>query len=96
MYVAIFDAGAGFLQWCGAADSIAQAVNTLRANVGDWQAEMAPDQDSIHVYELSAEQAAQVQDWADSGFPASSVPDLEDDGRIYTVAEVRALLRPPV
>lgn len=92
MHIAIFDVGAGFLQWVGKAESVSEAVNKLQVEIGAWIDDADETDDSIHVYEVSAEQAAKLDIWANESALGNDRPALNDDGRIYTVAEVNSML----
>lgn len=92
MHIAIFDVGAGFLQWVGEAESVSEALGKLQGEIGAWIDDADDDDDSIHVYEVSAEQAAILNTWAEENVLGRDRPALDDDGRIYTVAEVNAML----
>lgn len=91
--IAIFDTGAGFLQWIGEAASVCDALRSLQRDSGDWHPEgLSNDDDDVHVYHLTDEQAMALQAWADAGSRGSEFPHLDDDGQIYTVGEVMAML----
>lgn len=92
MHIAIFDVGPGFLQWIGEAESVDEALAKLQSEVGAWMDDADEDNDAVHVYEVSAEQASMLHTWAEESTPGSGRPALNDDGRIYTVAEVNAML----
>ncbi len=92
MHIAIFDVGPGFLQWIGEAESVKEALAKLQSEVGAWMDDVDEDDDSVHVYEVSAEQAAMLDTWAEESESGRGRPALDDDGRSYTVAEVNAML----
>lgn len=91
MHFAILDTGPGFLQWLGEAESLADAVKQMLLESPGCFDDMSPDDDAIHVYSLSSAQAQAVQAWADSDSLRHEFP-APDDGRIYTVAEVRSMV----
>lgn len=92
MHIAIFDVGAGFLQWVGEAESVSEALAKLQGEIGTWIDDAEEDDDSIHVYKVSAEQASILDTWAEENVFGSERPALDDDGRIYSVSEVKAML----
>lgn len=92
MHIAIFDVGASFLQWVGKAVNVSEAVNKLQIEIGAWIDDADETDDSIHVYEINGEQAAKLDIWAQESALGNDRPVLNDEGRIYTVAEVNAML----
>jgi len=91
--IAIFDTGAGFLQWIGEAASVGAALRALQMDVGDWHPEgPSDDEDDVRVYHLTDDQAMAVESWAEGERRSTDFPQLHDDGRIYSVGEVKALL----
>lgn len=92
MYIAIFDTGGGFLQWVGEAESVSDALLKLQNEIGSWIEDADEDEDSVHVYEVSAAQAALLDKWAEESSLGRDRPALDNDGQIYTVAEVSAML----
>lgn len=97
--IAIFDTGAGFLQWIGKAEDHAAAIKALHKDVGLWELSVDREEilqragdESVLVMDVSDEQAKALEAWADAGFKASAYPEGLPPGVKYTCSEVLEIL----
>lgn len=97
--IAIFDTGAGFLQWIGKAEDHAAAIKALHKDVGLWELSVdreevlqRADDESLLVLDVSDEQAKALEAWADAGFAAPDYPEGLPSGVTYTCSEVLEIL----
>lgn len=97
--IAIFDTGAGFLQWIGKAEDHAAAIKALHKDVGLWELSVDREEvlwragdESVLVMDVSDEQAKALEAWADAGFKASAYPEGLPPGVTYTCSEVLEIL----
>ena len=73
MYYAILDTNAGLLQWIGEASSIREAIDDLDEQVGH---DLAGHYGDFEVYELTKEEADEVNEWwGDNGGASHLVPE---------------------
>lgn len=91
--IAIFDTGAGFLQWIGEADSKEAALRAMCDEVGDWHdVDQNDADDDVRLYFVTEDQAKALRAWSDAGSVSGDFPDLKDEGTIYSIGEVKAML----
>lgn len=95
-HIAIFDCGAGFLQWIGEATSHEAAIKRFDTDIGlraaiEIEIEDDPNQASLEVYGLTPDQAAWLTEWHESG-SLEAWGDRMDDPTTYTAVEVLAIL----
>lgn len=98
--IAIFDTGAGFLQWIGKAEDHAAAIKALHKDVGLWELSVDREEvlqragdESVLVMDVSDEQAKALEAWSDAGCQSPDYPEDLPDGVIYTCGEVLKIVQ---
>ena len=85
--IALFDTGAGLLQWIGQAKDHQAAIRTHLRDVG-----LSDDVEvKLLAMDVTPDQAAALQAWSNAGSKSSEYPEGLPTGVIYDAAETAAI-----
>jgi|GEM_PF-2549053 len=91
MQYAIFDTGAGFLQWMGEAADTHAAIKALHAESDEYDHdEQDPNEPFITVYQLTDQEATRLDELLSKGDHIDQ--DFEDEGLEFNLVEMRQII----
>lgn len=91
MQFAIFDTGAGFLQWKGEATSPASAITAMCSESRHFlDSDQDPHEPFVVVYQLTPNESSRVEDLLSQ--EEDIFQDFEDEGQDFTLAQIRQLV----
>ncbi|WP_417283767.1 hypothetical protein [Comamonas sp.] len=91
MQYAIFDTGAGVLQWMGEAADTTAAIKALHAESDEYDNDdQDPTEPFISVYQLLDEEVSKVDGLLSRG--EHIYQDFEDEGQEFSLAQVRQIV----